>query len=132
MLTDDDVIFLSGPMSGIEDYNYPAFNQAAKTLREKGFLVLNPAEHVSNPDAPWNELIRRSLDVLNQANKMVVLPGWENSRGSVTEVTMANIVGIPIFEYPSLESLSTQTMLSTCEGELLQYSGMAGILTTTK
>ena len=132
MLTDNDVIFLSGPMTGIEEYNYPAFNEAARDLRGKGFLVLNPAEHVSDPDAPWNELIRRSLDILLQTNKMAVLPGWENSRGAVTEVTMANILGIPIYEYPSLEPLQTQTTLSTSEGELLQYTGMEGILTTTK
>ncbi len=132
MITANDVVFLSGPMTGIEDYNYPAFDEAAKALRAKGFLVLNPAEHVSSPDAPWNELIRRSLDILLRTNKMAVLPGWENSRGAVTEVTIANVLGIPIHEYPSLEPLQTQTMLSTCEGKIFQCMGMVTVLTTAK
>ena len=37
-------IFISGPMSGIDDYNKPAFNAAAEKLRAMGHKCFNPAE----------------------------------------------------------------------------------------
>jgi hypothetical protein len=37
-------IYLSGPMTGLPDLNFPAFNAAASALRAKGLNVINPAE----------------------------------------------------------------------------------------
>ena len=37
-------IYISGPMTGKHDFNYPAFNAAAKRLRSEGHFVINPAE----------------------------------------------------------------------------------------
>ena len=37
-------IYISGPITGMSDYNYPAFHAAAKRLRDKGHWVINPAE----------------------------------------------------------------------------------------
>lgn len=38
-------VYLAGPMTGIADYNFPAFNAAAARLRAEGFDVVNPADH---------------------------------------------------------------------------------------
>ena len=37
-------IYVSGPMTGRPDNNYPAFDAAAKRLRDAGHFVINPAE----------------------------------------------------------------------------------------
>lgn len=37
-------IYVSGPMTGKPEFNYPAFNAAAKRLRDEGHFVINPAE----------------------------------------------------------------------------------------
>lgn len=37
-------IFISGPMTGLPDHNFPAFEAAAKRLRDDGHFVINPAE----------------------------------------------------------------------------------------
>lgn len=39
-----DAIYLSGPMTGLPAYNYPAFNAAAVRLRAAGYLVYHPAD----------------------------------------------------------------------------------------
>ena len=39
----DAVVYLSGPMTGLPEFNYPAFNALASTLRGSGFVVNNPA-----------------------------------------------------------------------------------------
>ena len=42
-------IFLSGPMSGLPEFNLPTFHAAADLLRTHGHHVENPAE---NPEPP--------------------------------------------------------------------------------
>ena len=37
-------IYLSGPMSGLPELNFPAFHAEAARLRALGFEVVNPAD----------------------------------------------------------------------------------------
>lgn len=48
-------IYCSGAMTGLPDHNIPAFNAAAKRLREQGHFVINPAE-LSAPFGTAEEL----------------------------------------------------------------------------
>ena len=45
--TDRDLprLYVAGPMTGLPDYNYPAFDGAAALLAERGYPVENPAEN---------------------------------------------------------------------------------------
>lgn len=54
-------IYLSGPMTGVPEYNYPAFNAEAARLRALGYTVENPAENPLPADAPWPMFIRGSI-----------------------------------------------------------------------
>lgn len=44
---------LAGPMTGFEDFNFPAFNAMAARLRSRGFVVENPADHAIVEGAQW-------------------------------------------------------------------------------
>jgi len=54
-------IYLSGPMSGLPGFNFPAFHAAAAKLRADGFTVLNPAE-TDNGDTSkaWDTTFERT------------------------------------------------------------------------
>lgn len=86
------VLYLSGPMTGVESFNFPAFNSAAEQLRQKGFPVLNPADFGwGEPD--WGKNVARDLALLGHAEILVQLPGWETSRGASLEYNTAVSLG---------------------------------------
>jgi hypothetical protein len=97
-------IYIAGPMTGLEEFNYPAFNEAAHKLRAKGYDVLNPAEFYPHTDKPREFYIKRSLTkMLLEANAIVMLPGHEKSEGARLELDAAIQCGFTV--YRRLEDL---------------------------
>lgn len=83
-------IYISGPMTGIKDYNYPSFNFMAKELRADGHEVCNPAEFFGGDATRTRpEYIRESIVRLLECELVVTLPGWELSEGACLEVQIA-------------------------------------------
>ena len=90
-------IYLAGPMTGLPDWNYPAFNAAAAELRALGLVVVNPAENFNGAtDLPYGEYIRGNVRKLIECDEVVLLPGWADSRGAKLEMSIACAIGIPI------------------------------------
>lgn len=89
-------VFISGPMTGIKDFNYPAFNKAAAELHAMGYEVHNPAD---NPKCEsWEEYMRLALRQLALCDEVAQLPGWQKSRGASVEHSTAMILGMHIWE----------------------------------
>ena len=93
-------IYLAGPMTGIEDFNYPAFHAAAKALRGRGYPVINPAEAFGGDQAlSFDTYMRYDLTcLLKDCDTIVVLDGWEKSPGAVLEVSVASALGYGILK----------------------------------
>ena len=90
-------VYLSGPMTGIPKHNFPAFHDAATELRSMGFRVVNPAEINSVPGAnSWEQCLRNDIKALCDCDAIILLPGWEGSRGAHLEVHIAHRVGMQI------------------------------------
>jgi len=98
------LIYLSGPMTGIRDYNYPAFRMAAANLRAMGMHVLNPAETAGGTThLPRETFMKIDIGYVEAADALIVMEGWGNSDGARLEVLLANALGKPIYQYdPSL------------------------------
>lgn len=86
-------VYIAGPMTGLPDHNYPAFNKAADDLRAIGFEPLNPvdvgARCAPECDHDWQWYMRRTLALLLTADRVALLPGWEDSRGARIERGLA-------------------------------------------
>ncbi len=95
-------VFISGPMSGLPEHNYPAFFAAAEELRSKGYDPINPAEGAPQ-GWTWGMYIRRSLKLLADADEIYMLPGWSHSRGARLELYVAKELGIPFCIYFNLK-----------------------------
>lgn len=89
-------IYLAGPMTGIADFNYPAFNLAAAQLRAKGYVVENPAENKEPDCGSWSGYMRLALTQLLTCDMVVFLPNWSLSRGALLEHEVASQLSIPI------------------------------------
>ena len=88
-------IYISGPISGLPDGNRPAFAEMAVTWRSKGWEVVNPHELFNaEVEESWEGYMRKDLAALLTCTHIVMLPGWEHSRGARLERTVADAVGI--------------------------------------
>ena len=87
------IVYISGPMSGLPDYNYPAFNREAHALREAGLEVRNPADIDGHSGWTWQQWMREALRLQLDADVVHMLPGWRKSRGARIEHRLARILG---------------------------------------
>jgi hypothetical protein len=94
------IVYLSGPITGITEHNEPLFTQAASVLMSRGYSVLNPLDNFSGRlDLSRVEYMRVDVGLLLAAKTVVVLPGWQGSKGCRTEVQVAFEIGTPVMAY---------------------------------
>jgi len=99
-------IYISGPMTGVPEHNFPAFFAAEERLTQAGFQPLNPARNFGGEtDRPRAEYIRADLELLLQCDGIAMLPGWEKSRGAKLEYLIAWELGLPVIDIATLQAL---------------------------
>lgn len=82
-------IYLGGPMTGLPEDNYPAFNAEAARLRALGYQVTNPAELPHPPNSTWPQFMRRDLKAMLDCDTLALLPDYMTSRGAAREIAVA-------------------------------------------
>lgn len=87
-------IYIAGPMTGLPEFNFPAFHAEAARLRGLGFEVENPAENPKPPSPTWEAYMRMAIAQVVTCDTVVLLPGWENSRGAKLEKHIAEQLGM--------------------------------------
>ncbi|MGZ0151849.1 DUF4406 domain-containing protein [Kribbella sp. WER1] len=93
-------VYLSGPMTGLPEFNFPVFDAAAYALRQIGFLVVSPHELDAGMDLDNFDLqaaLERDVQAVADTDAVVLLPGWEDSPGAAVEVIYAEALGHPVF-----------------------------------
>lgn len=100
-------IYISGPMSGLPDLNFPAFAEAAAKLAAAGWWPVNPAKIKPIGGTEWENYMRGDIRALCECEALALLDGWQNSRGVHLEVHIAHRLGIKIMTIE--EALSCPT-----------------------
>lgn len=112
-------VYISGPMTGYDEYNFPAFREAAETLRAHGLKVFSPHEMDEEEGmvAPektkmeytprYFKFLARDMELLasGYVDAGVFLPNWQQSRGAKCEYRWLRDLALPTLSYPSLEWL---------------------------
>jgi len=91
-------IYLSGPMTGIPENNFPAFNHWASKLRADGYEVVRPAE--IQEEATWELCLRADVRELCTCAAIALMPGWESSKGANLELHIAHRLGMRVMHLP--------------------------------
>lgn len=99
-------IYLAGPMTGLPDFNFPAFDSAASLLESEGHIVHNPAK--MDRDVGFDssqatvskeflrDAFRRDLAAVCESDAIALLPGWEQSPGARIEWMLAVHLGLDV------------------------------------
>lgn len=97
-------VYISGPMTGIPDWNYPAFNEAAARWRAAKWHVENPAENFGGrTDLPYHVNIREDINQLLRVDAIALLPGWSKSRGARFELRVAQMLELEVYDTTNLD-----------------------------
>lgn len=98
-------IYIAGPMTGLPDLNFPAFNAAADALRTQGWHVENPAAHGVIDGAQWEDYLAYDITRLGTCGAIYLLPGWEKSKGATLEAHIAKMLGLQVLLAPGAEDV---------------------------
>ena len=120
LLQPPKLIYVSGPMTGFEDFNRASFNEARGYLQAAGFSVIIPGddeEYTTEERAVWkvhraqmeSYMFRDFLHIL-ASGAVAVLDDWELSVGSRVEVIVAQEIGIPVVDWFTLEPIEEKVV----------------------
>ena len=98
-------IYVAGPMTGLPDLNFPAFEAAAAILRAEGWHVENPSDHGVVWGLDWQDYLRYDLGRLATCAAIYLLPGWSRSKGAMLEVNIARQLEMTILLAPGAEAV---------------------------
>lgn len=116
-------IYIAGPMTNYEKFNFPAFDRWKEHFKGLGFEVFSPADHdrmlLNKPidwlpeekdsEGPWikwnipnapslREMLGADLAwIAKEATAIAMIPGWENSKGANAEWALAKALGLKIY-----------------------------------
>lgn len=101
-----DYVYLSGPITGVDNWQEP-FNHAAERIRRVApeLHVISPVvldaelERWMAPNPPSREdYMRFDLNtMLDLCDHIVMLPGWQGSRGATIERLVAKACGLTVW-----------------------------------
>lgn len=91
-------LYLSGPMTGLPEQNFPAFHAAARRLRAAGYTVINPAEIEQHDPSSWIKCMWTDLAAMAAAEPdgVAYLPDWTHSEGAWAEVNLIRHLGLRV------------------------------------
>lgn len=104
--------YIAGPMTGYEEWNFPAFAKATAYVRSLGWEAVSPAEHdlemgfdpaskVMLAGYTREDALRWDFGVLidPRTTDIVMLPGWLNSEGAKAEWCVAKALNLKVSHY---------------------------------
>ncbi|MBU9830504.1 DUF4406 domain-containing protein [Rahnella sp. FC061912-K] len=89
-------VYIAGPMTGLPQLNRPAFIQAAMKMSFEKHVPLNPA---ILPDGLTEaDYMAVGLTMLQRADAIYLLTGWQFSAGARAEHALALKLGLEVIE----------------------------------
>ena len=90
-------IFISGPITGTDDY-LDRFEKAENKLKTLGYDVVNPAQHCEKmpKTSTHEEYMAECLPLLEKCDGIYMLHGYHKSEGAKEELSKAVKLGLTV------------------------------------
>lgn len=100
------IIYISGPITGCDNY-YEHFEEVAEHIHtlDPDCITINPAaliqasNGVGTNETIYERILEMDCGLVSDADAIVMLPGWTNSKGARKELLTALEENIDIFDY---------------------------------
>lgn len=92
-------VYISGAISNRDPEEVrKEFERVEKLLSSLGLEAVNPLANGLTDAHTWREHMRADLHLLLECDKIVVLPGWRESKGARLEVFVATELGMEVMQ----------------------------------
>jgi len=112
------LMYISLPMTGIENENKELEDKAAVKAESMGYITVVPSEltkyvrqEVNDP--MYKHYLGYDLWCLGRCDAMLLCPGWEKSKGCKIEVRFAIENNIPIYDYRISQEYDISSLYET-------------------
>ena len=107
-------VFISGAISNRLDQYKADFDAAAEEIRKAGFIALNPATLPLGMEPKDYMVI--TFAMIDRADVILQLEGWEDSNGASVEFAYANYTGTPCIDMEQFKNdFTAKTILPDLE-----------------
>lgn len=107
-------LYIAGPMRGKDFFNFAEFDRVAGVIEELGHVPVSPADLSRNavrdkglatgiegnygaPNFAIEDFMEKDIRAMRDVDGIVLLDGWENSKGAAVELAYARYRGIPVY-----------------------------------
>jgi hypothetical protein len=129
-MTQQTRVYIAGPMTGIPQFNFPAFEAAARSLRNNGYFVISPHESDTPEvqkaawasadgrldangmvaDQTWGQILAKDVIIVaDKVDAIAFLPNWQRSRGAKLEALVGLLTNKQFFEYSPISETTPLT-----------------------
>ena len=120
-------LYVIGPVTGRENLNRSAFEEAKEKLWDAGYDVVIPHDVVP-PDYDYARAMRTSIVTMLGCDGAAFLPDWDESRGAKLEREVAIAGGLPIHCVGTWLLMADDDLASTISPEETQNPPSDGVL----
>lgn len=100
----DQKAYISLPISGKHYYEISRnLGLGCKYLQAEGYQVVTPYDASPNANASYAEHMGKDIQALLECDVVLMMPGWEDSKGCQCEKATAEIYGKEIIYYADTE-----------------------------
>lgn len=128
-------LYIAGKMTGLPEFNFPAFFAAEKQLNDSGTETVNPARHDvengldvtgltgnENPEGfDLKAALLWDLQQVADVDGIYLLDGWETSKGAAAELALARALGKQVvYQTPPTDEVRTTSSTGGQKGSKAQ------------